>query len=274
MTCSRKGLKGEFGQSCPSLLYHRIGPLRFPASRDLTVSPERFERQMRWLARKGYVGIKPSELLHWLRHGNGLPKKPILLTFDDAYADLADYGLPILRKYGFTGAVFVVTDRLGGTNTWDEAIGRGTLHLMTAEQIRYWAGQGIEFGAHSRTHAHLTELSPAGLSDEVAGSKYDLSALLGYPIVSFAYPYGEYNDAVRDLVRGEFDLAFSVEEGLNDLTGDPHLLRRAYIGADFSLIEFVLSVRRGGTKRIRDWRQKLALRARLKRALGIGSDQA
>jgi hypothetical protein len=71
------------------------------------------------------------------------------------------------------------------------------------------------------------------------------------------------------LVRGEFGLAFSVEEGLNYLSGDPHLLKRAYVGPGDSLIEFALSVRRGGIRRLRDWRIKLALRTRLKRASAL-----
>ncbi len=140
---------------------------------------------------------------------------------------------------------------------------------MTAEQIRYWDGEGIEFGAHSRTHAHLSKLSAAELSAEVVGSKDDLSALLGHPVVSFAYPYGDYNDAVRNLVRDEFDLAFSVKEGLNYLSGDPYLLKRAYIGPTDLMIDFAASVRRGGIRRIRDWRSKLKLRTRLKQLLGI-----
>jgi peptidoglycan/xylan/chitin deacetylase (PgdA/CDA1 family)/glycosyltransferase involved in cell wall biosynthesis len=268
---SWKALEDEFERSCSSLLYHHVGPARPGTKRELTVSPERFERQIRWLARRGYAGIKPSDWLNWIRHGTSLPKKPILVTFDDAYADTADYGLPILRKYGFSAAVFVVTERLAATNTWDEVQGCGTLQLMTAEQIRYWAREGIEFGAHSRTHPHLAKLSASELAAEVIGGKDDLTALLGYPPVSFAYPYGEYNDAVCELVRGNFDMAFSVEEGLNYLSGDPHLLRRAYVGAGDSLIEFALSVRRGGIRRLRDWRIKLALRTRLKRALRIGS---
>ena len=268
---SWKALEEEFERSCSSLLYHHVGPARPGTKRELTVSPERFERQIRWLAHRGYAGIKPSDWLNWIRRGTSLPKKPILVTFDDAYADTADHALPILRKYGFSAAVFVVTERLAATNTWDEVQGCGTLQLMTGEQIQYWARQGIEFGAHSRTHPHLSKLPASELAAEVVGSKDDLTALLGYPPVSFAYPYGEYNDAVCDLVRGNFDLAFSVEEGLNYLSGDPHLLRRAYVGPGDSLIEFALSVRRGGIRRLRDWRIKLALRTRLKRAFRNGS---
>jgi peptidoglycan/xylan/chitin deacetylase (PgdA/CDA1 family) len=158
---------------------------------------------------------------------------------------------------------------LGSTNTWDEANGSATLQLMTAEQIRHWSGEGIEFGAHSRTHPHLTSLSSSELTTEVAGSKADLTALFGCPPVSFAYPYGDYNDAVRDTVRGEFDMAFSIEEGVNYLPGDLHLLKRSYVGPFDSLLEFALTVRRGGIRSIRDWRGKLRLRTRLKRLLGI-----
>jgi peptidoglycan/xylan/chitin deacetylase (PgdA/CDA1 family) len=261
----------EPGQSCSSLLYHRIGPMRPGTHRDLTVSPERFERQMQWLAHRGYMGINPTDWLGWIRDGKRLPAKPILLTFDDAYADTAEYGLPILKMYGFSGAVFVVTDRLGATNTWDEVRGRETFQLMTGEQIRYWACRGIEFGAHTRTHPHLTQLTATELSEEVAGSKRDLSATLGYPVASFAYPYGEYSDTVLNLVRSEFDLGFSVQEGLNYLSSDRHLLRRSYVGPDDSLIEFALCVRRGGIGTIRSWRIKLALRTRLRRVLGVNS---
>lgn len=259
----------EIGPGCPSLLYHRVGPVRPGTHRDLTVSPERFERQMRWLARRGYAGITPSDWLRWVRDGKGLPAKPILLTFDDGYAETAHYALPILRKYGFGAGVFVVTARLGGTNAWDGAGGHETLDLMTGEQIRYWAARGIEFGAHSRTHAHLTRLSAAELAAEVAGSKDDLSQLLGYSPASFAYPYGEYNHAVCNLVRSEFDLAFSADDGLLYRCSDPHLLRRTYVGHHDSLIEFALCVRRGGIKTIRTWGARLGLRTRLKRVLGM-----
>lgn len=270
---SWKDFQAEFAVRLPALLYHRVGPPQQGTPPGLTVSPARFERHVRWLARRGFRGIRTTDWLRWVREGTPLPKKPVLLTFDDAYGDTAEYALPILRKYGFSGAVYVVTERLGRTNTWDEILGRGTLQLMTADQIRYWAAQGIDFGAHSRTHPRLTKLTATELSAEVVGSKNDLSSLLGHPVVTFAYPYGDYDDAARDLVRTEFDLALSVEEGLNSLSDDLHLLRRAYIAPDCSLIEFALSVRWGGTKRIGDWRQKLALRTRLKRALGIGSHQ-
>jgi peptidoglycan/xylan/chitin deacetylase (PgdA/CDA1 family) len=115
----------------------------------------------------------------------------------------------------------------------------------------------------------LTQLSVAECSAEIVGSKKDLATLLGLPVVSFAYPYGRYNDTVCGLVRSEFDLSFSVEEGINYLRGDPHLLRRGYVGPSDSLFEFAVKVRKGGElKWLANLRIKLALRPRIKRALG------
>ena len=148
---------------------------------------------MRWLARQGYTGIRSTDWLYGWRGRKGLSAKPILLTFDDGYADLVEYALPVLRRYGFGGVVFVVTAQLGGANTWDQAKGSGTHRLMTAEQIRYWAMQGIEFGAHGRSHVDLTTLPPQRLKEEVLGGASDLAGILGSPAVSFAYPYGSYD---------------------------------------------------------------------------------
>ncbi len=262
---SCKALESEFGIRCPGLMYHHVGPSHPGTLRELTVSPKQFERQIRWLARWGYTGIRPSDWLRWRREGTGLPRKPILITFDDAYAETAEYALPILRRYGFGAAVFVVTERIGGTNTWDEAEGCGTLQLMTAEQIRYWARERIEFGAHGRTHADLTQLPADTCSAEIGGSKADLETLLGAPVVSFAYPYGHVNEIVCDMVRSEFDLAFSVDEGLNFLKGDPHLLKRRYVGPDDWLLDVAVNFRcRREARWFSDLRIKLALRSRIK----------
>ncbi|MGC2163254.1 MAG: polysaccharide deacetylase family protein, partial [Silvibacterium sp.] len=262
-------LKEEYDRQVPCLIYHHVGPAQPGAMREWTISPEQFERQIGWLADKGYVGIRPSDWQCWRRDGTGLPSKPVLITLDDAYADTAEFALPILKRYGFGAGVFVVTARIGRTNTWDEAQGSGTLHLMTAEQIRSWSGQGIEFGAHSRTHADLTQLTTQELNAEVKGSKDDLAALLGTVPTAFAYPFGCHSEAVCKAVRKEFDLAFGSEEGMNYLRTDPYLLHRVPIGPATSLWALSWIVRRGGLQQIRDWRVRVGLRTRVKRALGL-----
>jgi glycosyltransferase involved in cell wall biosynthesis/peptidoglycan/xylan/chitin deacetylase (PgdA/CDA1 family) len=265
---SWRALQREFGMRLPVLLYHHVGPLRPGSVPGLSVSPESFERHVHWLARRGYQGICPSDWLRWRREGKGLPDKPVLLTFDDGYADLVEHALPVLRRYGFGAAVYVVTGQLGGTNAWDEAQGFGTLRLMTAEQIRHWATQGIEFGAHGRTHADLTTLSSQDLSEEVVGSGKDLASLLGTRVVSFAYPYGFHNPAVDDCVRKAFDLAFLADdrnEGMNHLITDPYLLLRTTVQATDSVLDLEWRARWGHNPFL-DLRARVGLRSRLKRA--------
>ena len=269
---SWRALERGFGMRLPVLLYHHVGPHHPETIRGLTVSPKRFEKHVRWLARRGYRGICSGDWLRWLRDGEGLPEKPVLFTFDDAYADLVDYAFPILRRYGFGASVYVVTGLLGGTNAWDEALGRGTLRLMTAEQIRTWSANGIEFGAHSRTHANLPTLSQAELLDEVAGSGKDLESIISSRVISFAYPYGFHNQDVDDCVRGAYGLAFIADdwnEGLNNLQSDPHLLRRTMVQTDDSLLALEFRARYGYYPFLEMWnrlRQRTALRTRLKRA--------
>jgi len=264
-------LISEYDRRLPVLMYHHVGLEQPGISSEWSISTEKFEQHIRLIKRAGYETILPSDWLNWLRKGVPLPKKPVLITFDDAYADTADFALPILRRYEMRAAVYVVTRRVGGTNTWDEAQGSGTLQLMSAEQIRQWAGQGIEFGAHSRAHSDLTTLSPEEVEAEVAGSKADLEAIIAAPVASFAYPFGQETDSVRAIVSHSFDLAFGSEEGLNFLCCDRHLLKRTYVGARTSAVELFLILKFGSMKKIHEWRGRIALRTRLRRALKVVS---
>jgi len=119
----------------PILVYHNVGPPLVGAWPSLTVSPEDFKRQMTWLAEHGYVGIGPSEWLAWRKEGNFRLPRPVMITFDDAYDNITEHALPLLRCLGFSAAVYVVTARIGATSGWNEAKGFTTLRLMNAKQI-------------------------------------------------------------------------------------------------------------------------------------------
>jgi GT2 family glycosyltransferase/peptidoglycan/xylan/chitin deacetylase (PgdA/CDA1 family) len=259
-------LASELGATVPVLLYHHVGPPRAGIYRELTISPEKFARQIRWLARRGYVGIAPSDWLEWHRRGARLPRKPVLVSFDDAYADIAEYALPVLRTFGFRALVFVVTGRIGGTNDWDEAPDFGAQRLLTDDEIRRWADHGTEFGAHSRSHANLTTLPEEELENEIAGSRDDLADLLGTRVTSFAYPYGRYDDVVRRHVASAFDVAFTADKGLNTLRTDLHLLRRTMVQPSDSLVDLESRLRIGWSpyERLRD---RVRLRSRIRSAV-------
>jgi peptidoglycan/xylan/chitin deacetylase (PgdA/CDA1 family) len=103
------------------------------------------------------------------------------------------------------------------------------MRLLGAEELRFWARQGIEFGAHSRSHADLRKLRGAALREEVAGSRADLEQILEREVCSFAYPYGFYDAEVRAAVSEAFPLCFSVDGKLNDVTTDPLHIRRTMV---------------------------------------------
>jgi peptidoglycan/xylan/chitin deacetylase (PgdA/CDA1 family) len=211
------------------LLYHNVGPLIPGTNRWLTVSPERFARHVRWLAKHGYTGISARQWLDHLRGQGELPRKPVLFSFDDGYQSLSEHAFPVLREHGFSAVVFIVTSLIGKTNAWDEAKGDSSMRLLGADELRTWAGQGIEFGAHSRTHADLRTLRGPALRAEVAGSRADLEQVLGREVCSFAYPYGFYDDEVRAAVAEAFPLCFSVDGKMNDGSTDPLHMRRTMV---------------------------------------------
>jgi glycosyltransferase involved in cell wall biosynthesis/peptidoglycan/xylan/chitin deacetylase (PgdA/CDA1 family) len=268
---SWQALRREFGLMLPVLMYHHIGVQRQGTFAQLTVSPALFERQMRWLADHGYVGITPSQWLAWCRESAPLPERPVLITFDDGYADIADYALPVLKRYGFGGAVFLVTGRIGGTNAWDEQQGSAAHRLLTEDQIRRWSQQGIEFGSHSRTHPDLTKLDAQRLADEVEGSRDDLAEIIGARPCSFAYPFGTWNEPVLESVRRTYDLALGCIEGMNGLPTDIHQMRRTMVLPTDGMLDFACRVRFGRLP-LAGLRARLGLRTRAEAVLrSIGS---
>ncbi|HVA82504.1 MAG TPA: glycosyltransferase [Candidatus Binataceae bacterium] len=231
----------------PMLLYHNVGPRPAEDPSLLTVATEQFERQMRWLVSRGYQTIWPSDWRAARRGRKPLPRKPVMLTFDDGYADMVEFAFPVLRRYGLKAAAYVVTKRLGLTNTWDEVNGHRTMRLMTAEQIRECAAQGIEFGSHTRTHPHLTSLSKEQLTDEIEGSRDDLRDLLGTEVVSFAYPYGDGVDSslIREHLSSTYRLGLTTWDGLNQIETNPYELRRVMILPGDSLADFACKLGSG-----------------------------
>lgn len=259
---SWRALTTGFGRRVAVLLYHHIG---FPATGtehlSLTVSPAKFSRHVRWLRWRGYTAITPSQWESWCAARESLPRKLVMLTFDDAYADLAKYALPVLERYSLRSAVFVISGQVGGFTAWDG------LPLMTMDQIRYWANRGVEIGAHSRKHPNLATLSDEAVADEVKGSKEDLMEE-GIKPLCFAYPYGCFDDRIQRSVSDVFPLAFTCEEGLNDLATAPWLLRRTMVQPGDTILDIEFRAALG--KSPLNWvRSHLRLRSRLLSILRI-----
>ena len=204
------------------LMYHSIAP----SERDpfqVTVSPERFTQQMRWLARRGYQGMSVRELLDPPVSAAG---PPVGLTFDDGYADFIPGALPVLMEHGFTATVFIVAGRLGGENGWDHPGPRKS--LMTADQVRTLAAAGMEIGSHGLRHEPLPTVDAATLYAEVVESRAILEAVTGRPITGFGYPYGAAGSREVAAVESA-GYRYGCAVGRSAVTG-PYALPRTYIG--------------------------------------------
>jgi peptidoglycan/xylan/chitin deacetylase (PgdA/CDA1 family) len=183
----------------PILLYHRLGrPPRGARVPGQYVSPELFRRHLSFLRARGYQGVSLRALSGSF---SALPAKPVVITFDDGYQCLHEHALPALAEYGFTATVFLVTGGIGGVNCWETAIGDVEAPMLSAAHLAEMQRAGLEFGSHTLHHPHLTALSREEAAMEIGESRQALEDLLGEKCHSFAYPYGDWNQSVRDLVE-------------------------------------------------------------------------
>src|SRR5829696_1280245 len=149
------------------LLYHHVGPVREQSCRGLTVTPEAFSRQIGTMAAMGYTAILPDAWIAYVRGEGEIPERCVMITFDDAYADLDEYALPVLEKRGFPATVFVPTSLVGKSINCSPSYANAMLPIMSESQIRGWAARTVKFGAHSRTHCDLTNVSAADAEQEI-----------------------------------------------------------------------------------------------------------
>jgi len=229
-------------KNIPILMYHNIGePPEEARLRGLYVRTGAFGRQMWLLKLLGYKGLSMSQAMPYLRGEK--TGKVVAITFDDGYLDTFEQALPVLNTFGFSATCYFVSGRSGQYNDWDAAELNVKKTLMTDEQIKAWHAAGMEVGAHSRTHPRLSKCTDAELQTELVGSKADLEALMGAPVIQFCYPYGDLDARVADAVRSAgYDAATTVNRGRARPGDDLMLLRRVLISGSNMLYLFMLKL--------------------------------
>lgn len=198
------------------LAYHAIADLRDdPVIAEYAVPPGLFAAQLDELEGRGWSFVGLDEVLAALGGEGALPAKALLLTFDDAYADLLDVAAPILTERGIPAVVFAIGDRIGGSNEWDSRKGAASLDLLDGAGLGALAGLGIEVGSHGSSHRPLPEVPQEQLADEIQGSAERFERVgLPRPRV-FSYPYGRWDGELASAVRAAgYELAFTTEWGV------------------------------------------------------------
>jgi peptidoglycan/xylan/chitin deacetylase (PgdA/CDA1 family) len=227
----------------PILMYHRVAD-DGPASLVRWRVPEPdFVRQIEWLAAEGYTSIRLDDWLTVQKRDPAALARRVVLTFDDAYKDFVTTAWPILQRHRFGATMFVPTMNIGGVAEWDRSFGEPA-PLMSWSELDALVGAGLEIGAHTISHPRLTRLKdPAEITREVVGSRDLLEARYKRPVPTFAYPYGDYNEAVLRIVEAA---GFSVAVTIVPESSGPLTLGRVGIFGDESFATFVEKVTDSG----------------------------
>lgn len=201
----------------PVLTYHAVDE----QASVISVSPERFRRQLQLLAERSIEGISLAEAYAHREASGGFPSGAIVLTFDDGYLSVLEHALPALSVYGFTATIFLASGFAGlpasAARARNPDFDRDLLGWNHAAEL---VGAGWEIGSHSVSHPDLTRLNQAACEQELRDSKTELEQRLQHPVRSLAYPYGRLNNRVRDAAARHYAYActtrLAVYEG-----GDP-----------------------------------------------------
>ena len=227
------------------LLYHRVNPYPFAAlgavSRELTVHPDMFEAQLQYLSRRGYRTIGVEGFYRMMTSCQAIDSKALLITFDDGYEDNLLWAAPLLRKYGFSAVIFVISDFLGRVTAdiWPSSDPAIYGKFLDTEQINELQRSGVEFGSHTVRHPLLTTLPPELQFEELLASKRHLEDVIGGPVRCIAYPGGDFDAATEQCTeKAGYTLAFSTIPGVNRPRTPLTALRRTEVSASDSLLVF------------------------------------
>lgn len=220
----------------PVLTYHAV-PLNRPEEkrgisdeeiieRNLYSIPlNEFEKQMAWLYQNGYKTLRLAEL-----SSSPYPdeKKYVMLTFDDGYSCGFKNILPVLKKYQFTGAFFIITEKIGQKN------------YLSLEQLIDLNNSEMEIGSHSVSHSILTKLDICALKKEISNSKATLERILRCSVDAISIPRGFYNKRViEEIIRAGYKMIFTSNFKYNTLRKKYFVFGRCVIRNDYSLEDFI-----------------------------------
>jgi len=224
----------------PILMYHSISCNASSKFRQFTVSPTSFAEQMAYLHQQAYTPITVTQYIRARsERGNVLPERPVVLTFDDGFADFFTVALPVLKEHDFAATLYISSKFIDGTSYWLRHEGETTRRMLTWKQLAEIAMSGIECGAHSHSHPQLDILSYNQARDEILESKRLLEDHLGREVLSFAYPFGYHSTQVRNLVReAGYTSACAVRHAMSSETDDPFSLARFMVRANCTMEEF------------------------------------
>jgi peptidoglycan/xylan/chitin deacetylase (PgdA/CDA1 family) len=209
----------------PVLMYHCVAEKK---KNSLFVPPSLFEKQISSLAKEGFSFLSATDLYDAWEKGYPLPKRPVVITFDDGYEDNYQNAFPILEKFGAKATIFVVTGQVGK---------KGYLNW---KQIKEMDRNGIDIESHTVHHPDLRKSTAHQLKKELQLSKQVLESELRRPVIIFSYPYGKYNaEVIQETKKTGYRMAFSTKPGFSSHAHGVFALHRVRVSPDQPLPSFI-----------------------------------
>jgi peptidoglycan/xylan/chitin deacetylase (PgdA/CDA1 family) len=232
--------EGQGAKRVPVLMYHYVIPQAYnrePGNRSI-INLEAFEQGMDYLYQEGYYTASLSELEDYVHGRIRLPEKTVVITFDDGYENNYIYAYPLLKKYGFRAAVFIIGERVQEQTTKQFDLNTST--YFSKEQMEaskdVFEFHSHTYQLHNKTVPHCGELYAS--TRDLAKLQEDIVRMKRFGIDTpyFAYPYGDRNDAMaRKLVENGYRMAFTVKQGFVEPGDAPMYLNRLTVTSDTDL---------------------------------------
>ncbi len=228
------------------LMYHHCAKLPANAPiRGVYVTPGQFAWQMDWLRRRQVRFCTFRDLEQAAPGPRSVPS--VIVTFDDGLRDVYQHAFPLLAERGIPAVVYPVVGDIGKSGVvWSENKDKSPQELLSESQIREMGAAGIEFGSHLWEHRKASRLPPAELRTQLTRSRDRLAEITGHPVLSIAYPYGDYSPGVlAETVAAGYRYAVTTKEGPNKGVNRLELRRHAVKGVGIlHPLRFIRTMRR------------------------------
>jgi len=198
----------------------------------LSVLPDLFGKQLAYLRQHDYRSVSLKDYLASQQKKLKLPSKSVAITFDDGFQNFFSFARPLLKKYGYTATIFLVTDKINSNDN----------DFLSWEEILRLREEGFSFGAHTCSHAVLTLLPTEQVRREIMESKKMIEEKLGEKVEFFSYPYGGFNSETQNIVKEAGFLGAVVTPSDPGLKEGPYSLKRTGINRNNSMFIFKIKI--------------------------------
>ncbi|MBT1445185.1 polysaccharide deacetylase family protein [Shewanella sp. JM162201] len=228
-------LIGTAAQAAVVMQYHHVSE---SSPRVTSVTPAEFRSHMQFLADNQFKVMPLRDLVAMVQRGEEPPLRAVAITFDDGYQNIADEAVPILKEFGFPYTLFVSIDPML----------KGHKGMMTEATLKRLARDGAEIANHSFAHDHLIRKLPgetdadwkARIRSDLLATEKTLEQIRGKAVQPMlAYPFGEYNGALQQLIKELGMVAFGQQSGAMGRYSDLTAIPRFPFGGAYGTLESV-----------------------------------